>query len=392
MRRKPDMRSIETRRRARRDGTVLVTYRVRWTGPDGRRERRAFDDVDAAVAFRDELDRRAAMIADGPAARASMTVADCYEAWMREHVRPELAARTQLTYEGVWIRHLRDRVGGELAVDLRPRHVKALRGDLLTDGVGPQTVRKALQVLGHVFSHALELDVVDVNPVPQIRKPRAPKPRHVRVVDILTVERMRHVAFEVEQSPLAAIVISLGYLGGFRPGEWRALRWEDVRSRSVTVTESTDLDGSLRGRTKTGEDRSIDLWEALAADLDAWHAVTPFPEPDDPVIPTAARTHWDDETYKRWSRRAFRRIAIAAGWTDATPNKLRHLHASLLIKEGRLDLREIAERMGHSVEMLERRYAHEIREYRGRRIDVAKEIARVRARTRTDPRALAMAA
>jgi len=159
----------------------------------------------------------------------------------------------------------------------------------------------------------------------------------------------------------------------------------------VTVVESTDLDGSLRGRTKTGEDRSIDLWDALAADLDAWHGVTPFPEPDDPVIPTAARSHWDDETYKRWSRRAFRRIAIAAGWPDATPNKLRHLHASLLIKEGRLDLREIAERMGHSVEMLERRYAHEIREYRGRRIDVAQEIARARARTRTDLRTLTVA-
>jgi hypothetical protein len=55
-----------------------------------------------------------------------------------------------------------------------------------------------------------------------------------------------------------------------------------------------------------------------------------------------------------------------------------HLHASLLIKEGRLDAREIAERMGHSVEMLERRYAHEIREYRGRRIDVQAEVRAAR--------------
>jgi integrase len=60
--------------------------------------------------------------------------------------------------------------------------------------------------------------------------------------------------------------------------------------------------------------------------------------------------------------------------------QLRHLHASLLIKEGRLDAREIAERMGHSVEMLERRYAHEIREYKGRRIDVAEEVRRARDR------------
>ena len=176
-----------------------------------------------------------------------------------------------------------------------------------------------------------------------------------------------------ERSPLTAMIIALGYLGGFRPGEWRAMRWRDVRAATIAVHESTDPDGSLRGETKT-VDRAIDLWPVLAADLRAWRSLTPFSEPEDPVIPNGRRTHWDDEEYKRWARRTFKRTALAAGWADATPNKLRHLHASLLIKEGRLDAREIAERMGHSVEMLERRYAHEIREYKGRRIDVAEEV------------------
>ena len=378
MSRKPDMRGIETRRRERRDGTVLVTYRVRWTGPDGSRERRAFDDIGAAIDFRDELDRRAALIADGPAARATMTVADCYEQWMRDHVRPQLATRTIRNYEGVWHRHLRDRTGRVLAIDVRPRDVKALSGDLLASGTGTETVRKALQVLGHVFTHALELDIVDVNPVAQVRKPKQAKRRQAPIVDVVTVERMRRVAIDKEGSPLAAIIISLGYLGGLRPGEWRGLRWSDVRPRSLTIVESTDLDGSLRGQTKTGVDRSIDIWEALDADLASWRDLTPFPESDDPVVPTAVRAHWDDGTYKRWARRTFRRIAVAAGWPDATPNKLRHLHASLLIKEGRLDAREIAERMGHGVEMLERRYAHEIREYSGRKLDIGHEVREAR--------------
>lgn len=41
--------------------------------------------------------------------------------------------------------------------------------------------------------------------------------------------------------------------------------------------------------------------------------------------------------------------------------------------------------MGHSVEVLERRYAHEIREYRGRKIDVAREVARARAAAYSSP-------
>jgi hypothetical protein len=199
-----DLRSIETRRHRRRDGTVLTTHRVRWTGPTGRRKHRSFDRLESAVEFRDELDRRAALIAEGPAGRRTKTIADCYALWMREHVLPELATRTQLNYRGVWERHLADRVGGELAIGVRPRHVNALRGDMLADGLGPQTVRKALQVLGHLFSHALELDIVDVN-LPQIRKPRAGSARHVEIVDIATVERVRWIALHQERSPLTSI-------------------------------------------------------------------------------------------------------------------------------------------------------------------------------------------
>lgn len=375
---KVDMRSIETRRHDRRDGTILRTYRVRWIGPDGAPQRRSFGELESAVMFRNELDRRAALLADGPAARRTMTVADCYVLWMREHVRPELATRTQLNYAGVWTRHLAGRIGDELAIDVRPRHVKALRGEMLADGLGPQTVRKALQVLGTLFSHALELDIVEVNPVPQIRKPRAAPTRHVDIVDVMVAERMRWIALERERSPLTAVAISLGYLAGMRPGEWRALSWRDVRAASLSIRDSTDPDGSLRGLTKTSVDRSIDLWPALALDLVEWRALTPFAEDHDPVVPNGRRQHWSDEEYKRWGRRTFRRVATAAGWPTATPNRLRHLHASLLLKEGQLDAREIAQRMGHSVEMLERRYAHEIREYRGRRIDIATEIERAR--------------
>ena len=45
MSRQVDMRSIDIRRRPRRDGTELVTYRVRWTAPDGKREARSFDEL-----------------------------------------------------------------------------------------------------------------------------------------------------------------------------------------------------------------------------------------------------------------------------------------------------------------------------------------------------------
>jgi integrase len=48
-----------------------------------------------------------------------------------------------------------------------------------------------------------------------------------------------------------------------------------------------------------------------------------------------------------------------------TPYFLRHTYASLRLAEQRLSLQEIADEMGHTVEVLARTYAQVIAEYRG---------------------------
>jgi integrase len=75
---------------------------------------------------------------------------------------------------------------------------------------------------------------------------------------------------------------------------------------------------------------------------------------------------------KNWQRNAgkterssrpasiFAATATAIGRSDATPYFLRHTYASLRLAERRLSLQEIAEEMGHTVEVLARTYAHVI--------------------------------
>ena len=101
MRRRKDLRGIEKPGPPRRQHGA--DDRPRALGRAGGRARAALvRRLDAAVAFHDELDRRAALLADGPAARATTTAADCYEQWLCGQVVPELATRTRPSYEGVW--------------------------------------------------------------------------------------------------------------------------------------------------------------------------------------------------------------------------------------------------------------------------------------------------
>jgi integrase len=73
---------------------------------------------------------------------------------------------------------------------------------------------------------------------------------------------------------------------------------------------------------------------------------------------------------------------VAAGLPDdVTPYYLRHTYASLRIAEQRLSLHEIAEELGHSLEVLAEHYAHVISEYAGKgKIDPEKLIRDARER------------
>lgn len=147
MGRRKQLRNVERRSWRRADGTVAETFRVRWVDEDGARQRETFDTAEEAVAFRDELEARVAMLRGGPAERARMTVADGYERWWAEHVEPTLERRTQDGYRRVWESHLAARVGDLLLIDLTTARIEQLKDAMLGDGVGAHTVRKAIALL-----------------------------------------------------------------------------------------------------------------------------------------------------------------------------------------------------------------------------------------------------
>lgn len=133
---------------------------------------------------------------------------------------------------------------------------------MLADGLGLQTVRTAFQVQGTPSSHALDLDIVEVNPLPQIRESRAARTRHV---DITVVERIRSItlgrsaercarlnAIVPPRSPPPACRCALawaddGWLCGQRPPGQRGVS-------TGTPTESASVRATswrLRGTIKT---------------------------------------------------------------------------------------------------------------------------------------------
>lgn len=148
------------------------------------------------------------------------------------------------------------------------------------------------------------------------------------------------------------------FLTGLRIGELIALRWCDIdltnRKLNVRGTFST-VTGSVTSPKSANSARTIDLPVRLVKELkqryDRCSKLDGFNQEYfvfgdvKPVYPTTVR-------------RNFAKDIAAAGVKSITVHGLRHSHASYLLSNPQLSEALVAERMGHSIEVLRSTYAH----------------------------------
>lgn len=278
----------------------------------------------------------------GDDARAPATL-DGYERKLRLHVIP--------------------RLGSIKLYLLRPTDFvslySSLRGDLSATSINHihKIVRKAL-------NDAVRLQLIPVNPVEKlpVKGPGRPK------VDFIPPDDIPSVVDGLTGDWLYSY-LRLALVTGCRRGELCALRLNDLDwdACRVRVDEScTELPGQplIYGPTKTGRTRYVlvpaDTMEMLRAHVraqsdlklrlgPAWRGTDLlFTTPDGaPLRPTTAS--------KRWQR-VRQRLGIESA-RSVKLHGLRHTHATLLVESG-VDIRLVAERLGHSEREARRTYIH----------------------------------
>ena len=326
-------------------------WEVRWR-ENGRHRSRSFTKKADAERFETRV-RSARELGEAlDLERGKETVAEFIERWWREYAVIKLEHNTRKSYGQVWEKHLRSRIGGYRLRDVSPAVVHRVKAELLAKDVGVPTVRKGLALLSAVFRCAVEWDRVDRNPVRAVGMPAAKRSRHVRPLAPATVEAMRARLLAVGLERDAAIVSVLAY-AGLRPEELRALRWSDIRERTLLV-ERAAAGSSLKG-TKTGAIRTVRLLGPLVEDLRRWRDASP--SKSELVFPTSRDTLWTDYDWRNWRSRVYRPLVEAVGLAKSRPYDLRHSFASLLIHEG-VSVVEVARQMGNAPDVTLTTYAH----------------------------------
>jgi integrase len=326
-------------------------WRVRWRDATGRNRAKATGPRKAdAIAFEQEVKRaqRLGLLAAPDAGQT--TLLDFGQTYWKRHIR-KLAPSTQRAYADLWDSHVLPYLGAHRLREIRVGEVEDWLGELEARGVGRESQRKALKLLGAALEKALAWEaMVGTNPVRHVTPPKHTK-RAIVPLDPEGVEAIRRALLAKKRLGDATMLSTVAYAGLRVPSEIIDLTWADVRDRTILVNASS----------KTGRTRAVDLLAPLASDLAEWRLACGRPFGDAPVFPGHDGKKWTRSGYAKWSQRVFKPLAPAG----VSPYQLRHTFVSLLIREGR-NVVDVAAQAGHSPNVCLDNYAHLFSELEGK--------------------------
>jgi integrase len=317
--------------------------------------RRAAQDTLARVRLGEDVaEERARM-------RASATIAELAERYMRHEVRVTKKASTVALYDMYFRRHVLPELGTMRAIDAKHADILSLHRKIGEDA--PVTANRVMALISGLYSWAVKAGEIhlDRNPTQGLTRYREEgRERYLtedelrRLGDALRVAEAVGLPWQVDEgrptakhapraekrrtklSPFAVAAIRLLLFSGCRLREILHLRWEQV-----------DLDRGLLflPDSKTGR-KTVVLSSAAMAVLESLERIGTFVVPGN--NPDRARA----DLKKPWEA-----IAKYAGLDRVRLHDLRHTYASIGAAEG-LGLPVIGKLLGHRQPATTARYAH----------------------------------
>jgi integrase len=273
-----------------------------------------------AVPLAEAAEHYAALLTDR---LKSWTVNEGAENWIQSLTQKPRSS-SYLWDVGQRLTRFRDTFGTRSMADVTTADVDAWVNAL---GVGPQTVRNFLTIMGSMFSYAVKQGRSPRNPVVNVERPDVMRDEP----GILTPKQFTKLLNELPDDAVPYVVLSA--FAGLRPMEVRRLQWQDINFKTGLITVKS-------GTSKTKRRRTVPMMDNLRA----W--LQPLAKEEGPVVELA------DLTIRQKRLKPARERAGLKVWPH---DCLRHSAASYWLQiEG--DAARVALWLGHSQEVLHQHY------------------------------------
>jgi len=218
----------------------------------------------------------------------------------------------------------------------------------LQKGNKPATVNRLLATLKHMFTKAVEWDMVEEETLKRIRRVRFLEENNKRL-RYLSKEECQTLINCCDKHLKPIVICALNT--GMRKSEILNLKWDNVDLKHGFI---------LLDRTKNGERREIPINDTLRMNLDSL-----IRRLDTPYV------FYDPSTGKPYQdiKRSFHTALRKAGIRDFHFHDLRHTFASHLVMAG-VDLTTVKELLGHKTLTMTLRYAHLAPSHKVKAVDI----------------------
>ncbi len=358
------------KRRAHGEGTIFQTPNGRWRADvslgydeEGKRMRRTiYGRTQKEV--RGKLDALKQQQATGTLSDTELTVKDFLTRWLDEKAR-QVKPRTAELYKEQVTRYLVPALGSTRLAKLTPVQVQSTVGGL-GDTVGAPTANKVRKLLYGALKQAVRWQLVPHN-VCEAVDPLKEQPREMTLWT--PTEAVQFLAATRPHRLYAALYLLMAT--GLRRGEALRLTWADLTGDRLHVRRSYTVIGGKPAWSTPKTEKGVRFVVLPQDALTVLEQHRKQQEAERAFLGSAwfdggfILTHEDGRPvppgtfHKLWLR-----LQEDAKVPSVRLHDLRHLHVSLLVKQG-FDPRAIADRVGHTDPAFTmRRYAHMFDEQR----------------------------
>jgi integrase len=282
---------------------------------------------------------------------SAITLNTYLDKWL-EAARPRLGARTYSDYVKDSARYIRPTLGQRRLDQIKPLDVQTLYGGLEQRGLGANTIRRVHATLSGALGQAVKWQMLPYNPAKGAQRPKV-KRKEMQALDVAQAQTFRQAAAETRWGALFTFALSTG----MRPGEYLALRWQDVdwQGGAVRVQQAlVQADGRWQfGEPKTPQSRrtiplppslTVLLREHQKQQAEERLACGPDYASHGLVFANARGEPLDQHNL---IARHFKPLLKRAGLPSIRLYDLRHTCATLLLLAGE-NVKVVSERLGHA--------------------------------------------
>ena len=276
-----------------------------------------------------------------------LTLAQFLEDRFLPGIESKVRLSTSKTYGYAVRTHIIPRIGKGKFAALTPANVDAWITELTKDPkVGARVAQQAFAVLRRAYAYAVDLGLVDRNPVATLKAPKV-KRKEMHILSLGESGKLLKTASESEWYTLVYLAIATS----MRQGELFGLQWKNVHLdkgylRVVQTLGIGENDEPVLGEPKTESSRRrVDLSPEAIQVLKRHRATQKGkPNPHDLVFPS---DHGGFIRKSNFRRRDWLPLLKKAKLPAITFHSLRHVGNSILAQQG-VPLKALQARLGHS--------------------------------------------